>query len=51
MAEENHGKHGIFPECPECHEGALVPFSFKEDVYEKWKCTKCGFEVKKREDR
>lgn len=45
MEEKN--KHGIFPECPECREGALVPFSFKEDVFEKWKCTKCGHLIRK----
>ena len=42
----------IFPKCPECGEGHLLPFSFKEDVFEKWKCSnpKCDFMVKKRED-
>jgi Zn ribbon nucleic-acid-binding protein len=45
MAEETC----IFPPCPKCKEGYLVPFSFKEDVFEKWKCTKCGYEVTKRQ--
>ncbi len=41
----------IFPPCPECKEedAYLVPFSFKHDVFEKWKCTKCGHVVEKRE--
>ena len=45
--EEN--KSCIFPVCAKCHEGYLLPFSFKEDVYEKWKCsnTECGFVLKK----
>jgi len=47
MTEQEDNKRGIFPECPECKSGALVPFSFKEDVYEKWKCIKCGFTVRK----
>jgi len=29
----------IFPDCPMCEDGVLVPFSFGEDVFEKWKCT------------
>lgn len=39
----------IFPECPECSEGVLVPFSFGEDVFEKWKCTECKHVLKKKE--
>jgi len=46
MAEENNC---IFPPCPKCGEGYLVPFSFKEDVFEKWKCTKCGYVLEKRD--
>jgi len=38
----------IFPECPECGEGHMVPFSFKRDVFEKWRCTKCKYTVEKR---
>jgi len=40
----------IFPPCPKCEEGYLVPFSFKEDVFEKWKCTHedCGHKIEKR---
>jgi len=43
----NHA--GIFPRCPRCEKGVLLPFSFKEDVFEKWKCTdlECGFILKK----
>ncbi len=50
MADENSEKSGnncIFPPCPKC-EGYLVPFSFKEDVFEKWKCTECGYTIEKR---
>ncbi|HKL23502.1 MAG TPA: transposase [Candidatus Nanoarchaeia archaeon] len=39
---------GIFPKCPECNEGYLLPFSYKEDVFEKWKCSKCGHTIQKR---
>jgi len=45
MTEEN--ENCIFPKCHECKEGYLVPFSFKEDVFEKWKCTKCGYIIRK----
>ena len=38
----------FFPKCPKCDKGELVPFSFKEDVFEKWKCIDCGYEVTKR---
>jgi Zn ribbon nucleic-acid-binding protein len=38
----------IFPKCPECNEGYLLPFSYKEDVFEKWKCSKCGHTIQKR---
>ena len=53
MAEEKNCDSCIFPECPKCEKGYLLPFSFKEDVYEKWKCSNpdCGFEVRKREGR
>jgi len=44
MSEENC----FFPNCPKCEKGVLVPFSFKEDVFEKWKCTECEFELRKR---
>lgn len=39
----------IFPKCPQCGNGVLLPFSFKEDVFEKWKCSspECGFVLKK----
>jgi len=49
MAESNENKESscIFPNCPSCNEGRLVPFSFKEDVFEKWKCTKCGHTIRK----
>ena len=38
----------IFPDCSKCDEGKLLPFSFKEDVFDFWKCSICGFEVRKR---
>jgi len=47
-SEHNFGSRGIFPACPKCEEGALVPFSFKDDVYEFWKCTHCGYKVEKK---
>lgn len=39
----------IFPDCPKskCEKGVLVPFSFGEDVFEKWKCTHCNYELEK----
>jgi len=54
MAEENNENNNcIFPKCPNCGAGYLLPFSFKEDVFEKWKCSDpgCGFVIKKRDDR
>ena len=47
MVEDN--PNCIFPKCPQCGKGYLLPFSFKEDVFEKWKCSDpdCGFIVKK----
>jgi ribosomal protein S27AE len=42
------GKHGIFPVCHKCNEGTLLPFSYKEDVFEKWKCSECGYIIEKR---
>ena len=38
----------IFPVCPKCNEGNLLPFSFKEDVFELWKCSKCEHKIGKR---
>ncbi|MCH7567953.1 MAG: hypothetical protein IIA87_00895 [Nanoarchaeota archaeon] len=45
--EQKNNNNCIFPKCPICNEGYLVPFSFKEDVFEKWKCTECGHTIKK----
>ena len=41
----------IFPKCLACDKSQLLPFSFKEDVFEKWKCSNpdCDFIVKKRD--
>lgn len=46
MAEEKC----LFPKCPKCEIGYLLPFSFKEDVFEKWKCSnpECGYVVSKK---
>ncbi len=41
----------IFPKCPKCGKGYLLPFSYKEDVFEKWKCSECAHTIQKREDR
>tara|TARA_Y100000310_G_C20497370_1_gene722229 strand:+ start:521 stop:706 length:186 start_codon:yes stop_codon:yes gene_type:complete len=50
MTEENQKENNCtWPPCPECGEGYMVPFSFKDDVYEKWKCTKCKYLLKKNE--
>lgn len=38
----------IFPTCPKCQEGYLLPFSYKEDVFEKWKCSNCEHTILKR---
>ena len=48
MTEKNN--NCIFPKCPKCGNGYLLPFSFKEDVFEKWKCSEetCGYTVEKR---
>ncbi|MEK6914681.1 MAG: hypothetical protein AABW83_03455 [Nanoarchaeota archaeon] len=42
----------LFPRCPECGNGHLLPFSFKEDVFEKWKCSnsKCDYTLRKRDE-
>jgi len=46
MAEEN--VNCIFPKCPKCEKGCLLPFSRGEDVFEKWKCRDCGHTIEKR---
>ena len=38
----------IFPPCPKCETGFLLPFSRGEDVFEKWKCSECGYVIEKR---
>ncbi len=47
--ESNENKNCIFPKCPICGKGFLLPFSFKEDVFEKWQCTNpdCDFILRK----
>jgi len=53
MSEEKNSccsdSNCIFPKCPKCGNGYLLPFSFKEDVFEKWKCSnpECDFILKK----
>jgi len=49
MAEEKCCDSCIFPKCPSCGKGYLLPFSYKEDVFEKWKCSECGHTIEKRE--
>ena len=48
MAEEG----GIFVKCPKCGDGYLLPFSYKEDVFEKWKCSNpdCKYTISKKDD-
>lgn len=41
----------LFAPCPKCEEGHLLPFSFKEDVFELWKCSNCGYVVEKPRNR
>ncbi|MCA9485688.1 MAG: hypothetical protein KC506_02490 [Nanoarchaeota archaeon] len=52
MEGKENGKcgcsNGIFPKCHKCEGGVLLPFSYKEDVFEKWKCSQCGFVIEKR---
>ena len=53
MEQEEQGnvenKACIFPKCRKCNgKGYLLPFSYKEDVFEKWRCSECGFTVEKR---
>ncbi len=38
----------VFPPCPKCNAGYLLPFSYQEDVFEKWKCSECGYTIEKR---
>ena len=44
MTEDNC----IFPKCPKCDKGYLLPFSYKEDVFEKWKCSEWNFGLETR---
>jgi len=51
METENIGNKDnkcIFPKCSKCGKGYLLPFSRGEDVFEKWKCSECGFVIEKR---
>ena len=36
------------PPCPRCDKGHLLPFSFKTDVYEFWKCSDCTYRIDKK---
>jgi len=38
----------FFPKCTQCDGGELLPFSFKEDVFEFWKCSSCNYKIEKR---
>jgi len=46
--EDKENKACIFPKCQKCKKGYLLPFSYQEDVFEKWKCSECGITVEKR---
>ena len=53
MAEDNlkvtsENNNCIFPKCPSCGKGYLLPFSRSEDVFEIWKCSECGHTIQKR---
>jgi len=50
MEEEKKDGLCLFPTCPKCQKGTLLPFSYKEDVFEKWKCSnpECGYVIEKR---
>ena len=41
---------GSFIKRPRRRKGYLLPFSYKEDVFEKWKCSnpECDFVLQKR---
>ena len=47
--EEKKEDKCIFPKCPRCEKGYLLPFSFGEDVFEKWKCSNpdCNYVIRK----
>ncbi|MGC9309330.1 MAG: hypothetical protein ACP5D2_01390 [Candidatus Nanoarchaeia archaeon] len=49
MVEEQDNSACIFPRCPSCGKGYLLPFSYGNDVFEKWKCSECGHTVQKKE--
>jgi len=38
----------IFPPCPKCEEGFLLPFSRGEDIFEIWRCSHCLYTIYKR---
>ena len=38
----------IFPPCPKCEEGSLLPFSRGEDIFEIWRCSHCLYTIYKR---
>jgi|APFre7841882654_1041346.scaffolds.fasta_scaffold167772_1 hypothetical protein len=38
----------IFPPCPKCEKGHMIPFSMGHDVFELWKCTNCTHIVYKK---
>ena len=39
---------GIFPPCPRCKNGHMIPFSMGHDVFEVWKCSNCTHVVYKK---
>lgn len=38
----------IFPPCPKCDKGHMIPYSMGHDVFELWKCTNCTHIVYKK---
>tara|TARA_Y100000310_G_scaffold29516_1_gene28019 strand:+ start:27757 stop:27933 length:177 start_codon:yes stop_codon:yes gene_type:complete len=48
---EQNNSACIFPRCSKCGKGWLLPFSYKEDVFEKWKCSECKHTIEKKDNR
>jgi hypothetical protein len=48
MEETTTNNACVFPECPQCGKGYLLPFSRGEDVFEKWRCSECQHTIEKR---
>lgn len=48
QAKKRENNECIFPPCPKCEAGYLLPFSYQDDVFEKWKCSECSHVIEKR---